>query len=53
MCKRKNILDYYKHIVDFYLDFVWRHILCETYILYVDYVSVKVDRALSIESYYI
>ena len=27
MCKRKNILNYYKHVVDFYLDFVWRHVL--------------------------
>ena len=52
MCKRKNILDY-KHVVDFYLDFVWRHILYETYILYVDYIGVKVDRAMLIENYYI
>ena len=53
MSKRKNILDYYKHVVDFYWDFVWRHILCETYIFYLDYISVKADRAPSIENYYI
>ena len=52
MYKRKNILDYYKH-VDFYLDFVWRHVLCETYILYMDYISVKVDRTSLIENYFI